>query len=100
MTAHGAYTKAMTAMRHVQGYAHDASKNLKAMWAAGPIREDPAFVDRLNKLAERFRALEDELHALKQESYELSAAYLAKHQDAVTKEYEITGSSPSMRVRS
>ena len=99
MTAHGAYTKAMTAMRHVRGYGHDASQNIYALLAAGPLKEDPELVERINVLAEGFKALEAELYRLKTESYELAQAYLVKNAASVTRDYRITGGHASMRIR-
>jgi hypothetical protein len=89
----------MKAMRHVRGYAHDSSKNIKQMWAAGQIEDDPKLIEALNDLAERFRALEDSLSEMKNASHRIASEYLDKHRHAVTKPTLLTRGSPSMRVR-
>jgi hypothetical protein len=99
MNAHGAYTKLMTAIRHVRGYAHDSSLNVKALFSAGPLDEDRVLIERMNDLAERFKSLEASLHKMKAESYDIARKYLGERHGRVTRDHFISGGSPTMRVR-
>jgi hypothetical protein len=101
MNAHGAYTKLMTAVRHVRGYAHDSSQNLKSMFAAGPLDEDRVMVESMIDLAERFKSLEKCLQEMKSETYKMACKYVDERRDRIKKKKKVLliGGSPTMRVR-
>jgi hypothetical protein len=89
----------MKAARHVRGYAHDASKNIKAIYAAGPLPEDPALIKDLEDLADLYRSLELTLSEAKSKTFKVAERYLAANKDRIKKDYELANGSPSIRLR-
>ena len=91
MTAHGAYTKAAHAASEIKELGATTYKNIKAMYSAYPLPDDPAMIDELNAIAGELKAAGEGIAVLRERAFTVAERYLEANAARVKKGYVLEG---------